>query len=195
MADTVDEHATYAQLVLAARRGDDTAMSDLVRRLTPSLWRVARAHRLDTATCEDVIQATWLSLAEHLHDIRDPRAVVAWLMMTARRHCLAELRRVKRIDLTAEVDEGGETEWRTPDRDVLDADRDRRLRRAVGRLPDRDRLLLTLLVAQPPLSYTEISRVVGMPVGSIGPTRGRCLQRLRKELHAEGWDDASLMAH
>ncbi len=193
--DAGDVHASYGALVVAARAGDRDAIPELVRRLTPTLWRVARSHRLDTDTCQDIIQNTWLAFAEHMHTIRDPQSVAAWLMMTARRSCLAELRRTRRVDLS-EIDgvEPPETAPR-PDQEVCDADRDRRLWRAISRLPERDRLLLSLLVATPPPPYTQIAEICEMPVGSIGPTRARCLQRLRRELRSEGWDDPALLAN
>jgi len=174
-------------LLLRAMVGETDAWADMVERFSPMLWRTARAFRFDEATSADIVQTCWLALAEHGTRVRDARAVRAWLASTAYHACLHELRRRRRVWPAEEevgldvVDPG-----RGPDERVADADRDARLWRAVGRLPARDQVLLSLLTATPPLSYAEIAEVMDLPIGSIGPTRGRCLQRLRAELVEEG---------
>lgn len=182
------------ELLQAARAGDDAAWGELVQRFTPMLWRIARGFRLDQASSADVVQAAWLALAEHATSIRDPQAVRAWLASTARRCCLKEVRRRQRVDLRDEFGDSEQPrELRSLEDRVTAGDRDARLWRAVNRLADRDRQLLSLLIFEPEMSYVEISQVLQMPVGSIGPTRGRCLARLRGELVHEGLDEADLV--
>lgn len=185
---------TDGDLLRAARDGDDAAWAELVDRFTPMVWRIARGFRLDHASSSDIVQAVWLALAEHAASVRDPQAVRAWLASTARRCCLKELRRRQRLDLREEfLDSEQPRELVSLEDRVSAGDRDARLWRAVERLGERDRQLLTLLVFEPDMSYQEISQALGMPVGSIGPTRGRCLARLRRELVHEGLAEADLV--
>lgn len=170
-----------------ARAGDVAAWMELVERCSPLLWRIARSFRFDESTSADIVQATWLALAEHGDAVRNSQAVRAWLASTARRASLHEVRRRQRVLLhedDATVDRVDPDPG--PSEQVGDADRDARLRRAVERLPIRDQTLLSLLTAEPALSYVQIAGVLGLPVGSIGPTRSRALRRLRQELNLEG---------
>jgi len=188
----VAEYEDDGQLFLRAQGSDVKAWSALVRRCTPLLWRIARSFRFDQATSADIVQSAWLALAEHGDAVRDPRAVRAWLAVTARRAALHELRRRQRVllgedDVAVDRPDPGPS----PAEQAGEADRDERLWRAVQRLPARDRMLLSLLTATPALTYVEIARVMDVPVGSIGPTRARCLARLRRELEAEGITDES----
>lgn len=168
-----------AQLVREARAGDEGAWSELVARFGGLVWSVARSHRLSHADASDVAQSTWLKLVEHLDAIKQPEAVGAWLATTARRECLrvhaASERELPLGDGLAEPpasDEG-------IDDNLLRAERNRALRRAVSLLREEDRALLRMLASDPPASYAEISAALDMPIGSIGPTRARCLERLR----------------
>jgi RNA polymerase sigma factor (sigma-70 family) len=184
---TDKKHEDDGLLFERARAGDVAAWMELVERCTPLLWQIARSFRFDESTSADIVQATWLALAEHGDGVRNSRAVRAWLASTTRRASLHEVRRRQRLLLReddATVDRV-DPHPGPPDR-VSNADRDARLWRAVERLPSRDRLLLSLLTAEPALSYAEIARVMGLPLGSIGPTRSRCLARLRRELAIEG---------
>jgi RNA polymerase sigma factor (sigma-70 family) len=124
-----------------------------------------------------VVQTTWLRLVEHLDRLQDPSRVGAWLATTARRECLRVLRDSARQVPTEELPE-------TPvnaelDAALLAAERDRALWQAFGGLSERCQALLRILVADPPPSYEEIGAALDMPIGSIGPTRARCLERLR----------------
>jgi RNA polymerase sigma factor (sigma-70 family) len=185
---------TDGQLLQAARDGGEAAWTELVQRFTPMLWRVTRGFRLDQATSADVVQAVWLALAEHAASVRDPQAVRAWLASTARRCCLKEVRRRQRMELRDSFTDAEQPpEVRSVEDRVATGDRDSRLWRAVQRLGERDRVLLSLLIFEPEMSYTDISQALGMPVGSIGPTRGRCLARLRRELTHEGLKEADLL--
>jgi RNA polymerase sigma factor (sigma-70 family) len=160
--------------------GDQVAWGRLVTRFSPLLWAVARAHRLSDADAADVVQGTWLRLVENLGRIREPERVGAWLATTCRRECLAVLRRGSReqpaeqdrvVDLTG-------ADHRTVDADLLRRERDARLWSVFEGLSDPCRRLLRALLADPAPSYDEVSAALGMPIGSIGPTRGRCLRQL-----------------
>lgn len=175
-----------AALVRAAAAGDQAAWDRLVERYVGLLWRVARRHRLGDQDARDVVQTTWLRLAEHLDRLERPEYVGAWLATTARNESLRVLRLARR-QLPMPVDE-------LPDDGVdgrleaglLLAERDRKLWAAFAALSERCRTLLELLVADPPPSYEEIGAALGMPVGSIGPTRARCLDRLRERVVLAG---------
>jgi RNA polymerase sigma factor (sigma-70 family) len=183
----VREYLEEAELFVRIRGGEQAAWGELVARCSPMLWRVARSFRFDEAACADIVQTTWLALAERGSTVREPRAVRAWLARTAHFACLHEVRRRRRVVPRDDTVGFDVIDLRPgPDQQVCEGDRDVRLWRAVGRLGDRDRLLLSLLTTVPALSYLEIAAAIGMPVGSIGPTRARCLLRLRRELEAEG---------
>lgn len=186
---------TAAELLQRAAAGDQLAWDAIVERYVNLLWSVARAHRLDTADGADVVQTTWLRLLENLDRIRDPERLGGWLVTTARRECLRTLGRRGRESLGA-ID--GELEP-LDDEEPLDArllaeERDAMLARAFGHLPARCQSLLRVLMASPPPSYEEVSAALAMPVGSIGPTRGRCLERLRRLAGDAGLLDVALAA-
>ena len=173
------------RLVLAARKGDDTAWNGLVDLYGSRVWAVTRAHGLGKADAEDVFQVTFLRLATHIDAIRDPDAVGGWLAVTARHECLRLLSRSGRTVPTA--NEAGELE---PGDDVvppvdagfLTAERDAELWRAFAKLDLKCQRLLRVLMADPPPTYREASDSLGMAIGSIGPRRGRCLDHLRQHL-------------
>ncbi|MCA1657177.1 MAG: sigma-70 family RNA polymerase sigma factor [Actinobacteria bacterium] len=172
------------ELVEAARKGDSSAWDVLVTRHSGRLWAVARAHRLGTADAEDVFQVTWLRLVTHLDTIRDPDRVGAWLATTARHECLRLLRRAGRAVPSGDTDDLEQPDPKAPSVDarMLAGERDVALLAALDLLPERCRRLLRVLMADPGPTYEEVSAALGMPVGSIGPTRQRCLSRLRHEL-------------
>jgi RNA polymerase sigma factor (sigma-70 family) len=172
------------RIVSAAAGGDQQSWDLLVARYSGLLWGVTRAHRLGTADAADVVQTTWLRLVEHLPQIRNPEGIGSWLATTARRECLGLLRSGARCQPSEEmellVDAGAE--HAELDSALLTAERDAELWAAFNRLPTRDQALLRLLAVDSPPSYQEISAALGMPIGSIGPTRARSLERLRREL-------------
>jgi RNA polymerase sigma factor (sigma-70 family) len=173
-----------AELVRAAADGDQAAWQELVDRYNGLVWSVARAHRLSTVDASDVVQTTWLRLVEHLSRLQDPERVGAWLATTARRECLRTLRHSARNLPTEEVPEVvAETRVESA---LLAEERDRALWQAFGGLSERCQILLRILVADPPPSYEEIGAALDMPIGSIGPTRARCLERLRGLAEGEG---------
>jgi RNA polymerase sigma factor (sigma-70 family) len=190
-------------LVKAALGGDQSSWDELVRRYSGLVWSVTRGYRLGQADAADVFQTTWLRLAEHLGRIDKPGQVGAWLATTARHEALRIARGATRIVPAEEATlvALGQVDDYSPERAVLDAeqarldsDRAGRLWRAFGELPGRCRELLRILIASPPPSYAEVAAAMDMPVGSIGPTRARCLRRLRKRLAGEV-SDAGNVAH
>jgi RNA polymerase sigma factor (sigma-70 family) len=172
------------RIVSAAANGDQRAWDEIVERYSGLLWAVARAHRLSAADGADVVQTTWLRLIEHLPQIRNREGIGSWLATTARRECLRLLRSGARCQPSDEmqplVDAGAD--HAEVESALLTAERDAELWAAFSRLPARDQALLRLLAIDSPPSYQEISAALGMPIGSIGPTRARSLERLRREL-------------
>jgi RNA polymerase sigma factor (sigma-70 family) len=173
--------APPSHLVARARHGDERAWAELVARYSGLIWSVTRAHRLGDADAADVAQATWMTLLEHLDAVREPAAVGGWIATTARRECLRVLRRGERVVISADVPDRAD-EGAQPDARLLASERDAALWAALGRLSARDQALLRMLAGDPAPSYEEIGAALGMPIGSIGPTRARALDRLRREL-------------
>jgi RNA polymerase sigma factor (sigma-70 family) len=175
-----------AQLLRRWCSGEPGACDELVRLLTPTLWHTARAYRLDAAVAEDVVQNAWLALSRRRDHLRDPQAVLAWLLVTVRR----DAARVS-AGTRSQVDDAEPVLLTTPDPapgpavQVVDADRDRRLWAAVASLPERCQRLLRVIAFADRPDYASLSADLGMPVGSIGPTRGRCLSKLRERLGEE----------
>ncbi|MEO8689688.1 MAG: sigma-70 family RNA polymerase sigma factor [Solirubrobacteraceae bacterium] len=176
------EHDTET-LVTAAAAGEPLAWSQLIDRYTVLVRSVCRAHRLCDADADDVAQLTWLRAVEHIGRLRDPERFGAWIGTTARHECLAVLRGRRRVvptddeiqqPLFAGHVDASETELAAERREVV--------RHALGTLPPRQQTLLRLLHSDSAPSYEAIGLALDMPVGSIGPTRGRALERLRREL-------------
>ena len=182
-ADPRRDELAVTDLVGRARKGDKQAWDTLVDRYAPLIWSICRRHRLGGADADDVSQTVWLRLIDQLGKIRDPAALPGWLATTTRRECGQVLRtargpRVSAYPLAAEnmPDEQGVT----AEQELLAAETHAALREAFGQLPPRCQQLITLLTEDPPMPYTEISARLGIPVGSIGPTRRRCLDKLRR---------------
>jgi RNA polymerase sigma factor (sigma-70 family) len=176
-------------LVRSAAAGDQRSWEALVERFTGLLWAVARAHRLRDADAADVVQVTWLNLVQHLGHVREPERLGAWLATTARRECLRVLRRDRRqvpTDDEASLQPREPPAAATPEDEVLLLERHALLRAAIQDLPPRYQQLLRVLVADPPPSYEAVGAALDMPVGSIGPTRARCLELLRRSPHLAG---------
>jgi RNA polymerase sigma factor (sigma-70 family) len=183
-----DTFGATAVLLKRAVAGDQRAWDALVEQHSRMLWAVARSYRLDQADAADVVQTTWLRLVEHLDRIEDPSRLVGWLVTTTRRECLRVLRRSGRERLVA-ADEGAldiaDESIEPMDAGLILDERNAELWRAFSRLPERCQRLLRIAVAMPK-AYDEVSAALGMPVGSIGPTRARCLTRLRTLLDGTG---------
>jgi RNA polymerase sigma factor (sigma-70 family) len=179
-------------LVSSAAAGDQRGWDALVREFGGLVWAVARAHRLSDADAADVAQTTWLRLLEHHDRLHDRARVGAWLATTARRECLRVLRGANRQVLLGDDTPELESPDPAPDEELLIAERDRALWRrdralwrSFERLRASDQALLRLLIADPRPAYEEISAALDMPIGSIGPTRARALERLRRQLDSE----------
>jgi RNA polymerase sigma factor (sigma-70 family) len=161
-----------AELVLAAASGDQSAWDGLVARFGARMWAVARACGLGEQDAADAVQGAWLRLLEHLYDLKDPAGVGAWLATTTRREALLLLKKAKPgpgvLDVTHEPD---------PESAVLEADGNRLLWKTVATLKEPCRSLLTLVATD--LGSRQVAVRLGLPVGSVGPTRARCLQKLR----------------
>jgi RNA polymerase sigma factor (sigma-70 family) len=170
-------------LVAAAAAGEPFAWKQLIDRYAVLIRTVCRSHRLCDADADDVAQLTWMRAVEHLGRLRDPDRFGAWIGTTARHECLAVLRGRKRVVPTAdEIAQPLFAEHADPDETELAAERRAAVRHALGALPPRQQTLLRLLHSDSEPSYEAIGSALDMPVGSIGPTRGRALERLRREL-------------
>jgi RNA polymerase sigma factor (sigma-70 family) len=181
-----DRRERLAVLLQEARESRRGALDEIVGELGPLLWHVVRAQGLDRSTSEDVVQTTWLTLLRYLHTIHTPEALVAWLITVARR----EARRVRDLDRRhVPVDEDLLVTVRDPDpgpdEQVLADDRRRLLWSAVQELSPMCRELLRIVAFMHRPDYELVSAALGLPRGSIGPTRGRCLRKLRDRLSAD----------
>jgi RNA polymerase sigma factor (sigma-70 family) len=179
-----------AALFVRWREGDSRAMDELVRLMTPPLWHIVRAYGLDAALAQDVVQTTWLTLLRRHESIQDPQAVSGWLTMCARR----EAWRVGKLHRLANATDVEALEPRLPAQESAEQtaaadDGRRRLWTAVGSLDERCRHLLRIVAFDDRPDYARIAEDLAMPVGSIGPTRQRCLAKLRAILERDGWGD------
>jgi RNA polymerase sigma factor (sigma-70 family) len=170
-------------LVRRARDGDKQAWDALIERYGPLIWSICRRCRLNGADAEDVAQAVWLRLVGELEKVRDPAAIAGWLATTTRRECWRVLRAARwrqaawqMLDAQTIPDQNAGT----AEQELLAAERHAALREAFAHLAPRDQQLIAILIADPPVPYAEISARLGIPVGSIGPNRGRCLAKLRR---------------
>ena len=175
------ELTSVSHLVTRAREGDQHAWGDLVERYLGMVHAICRGYRLGADDSADVNQVVWLRLVEHLTRIRAPAAVGGWIAATARNECLRVLRASGRLVLTDDesVLDQLDVHDGSVDTGLLVYERDRALLEAFGHLGPRCQRLLRLMMVDPPPSYDEIAAALDMPVGSIGPTRGRCLEQLR----------------
>jgi RNA polymerase sigma factor (sigma-70 family) len=170
-------------LVTRARTGDQHAWDALVERYTPLVWAICRRYRLNAADAQDAGQSVWLHLVQHLGTLRDPAALPGWLATTTRRECARVLRAAHHPQAAALVPNVGDiadAQAEMPEQELLAAERCAALREALTCLPPRGQQLLTLLTCDPPVPYAQISGTLGIPVGSIGPQRARCLDKLRQ---------------
>jgi RNA polymerase sigma factor (sigma-70 family) len=183
--DETNDALDVAQLVRRAAEGDRWAWERLVDQYSRLIWAITRDFKLSESDAADVAQVTWLRLLEHIDRLKSPDRVGSWLAATARNECLRVLSARKRVVLSHDdvVLEGSAAPEPEVDERLLAAENAQLVREAVACLPSRSQRLLELLMADPPASYAEISDELGLPVGSIGPTRSRCLARLRELLH------------
>jgi RNA polymerase sigma factor (sigma-70 family) len=175
-----------AELVERAGRGDELAWRRLIDKFEPLLRHVSSTYRLGEAEAADARATAWLKLVEHIGSLKDSAAVQGWLVTTLRRECLARARTRSRERIVADFADIHEPVHIVDfDRSLVHAERRWMLHTAIRKLPESHRQLLTMLFADPPPSYAEISARLAVPVGSIGPTRGRLLDTLRQALSEE----------
>ncbi len=177
------DESTFEDLVTRAREGQSEAWAELMSRFDSLIRSTTRKYRLNAHDAEDVAQTVWMRLFEHLDRIQEPRALPGWVAVTVARECghaLTKARRTVTVDPTDLFDyyrtdpHGGDE----PGEEIMREETRETVREAVQELPERSQRLLVLLTQDPAPSYAEISDELHMPVGSIGPTRARCLQRL-----------------
>ena len=182
-AGPVTGHAPVADLVMRARDGDQRAWDAIVERYAPLVWAICRRYRLTVADAEDAGQAVWLQLVDQIGQIRDPAALPGWLATTTARECGRLVRAARRTCPPRRVLDAGEIpdeQAVLADDELLRLERHAALREALAALPPACRRLIALLAQDPPLPYVQISARLGIPAGSIGPTRRRCLAKLRR---------------
>lgn len=175
-----------SDLLAACQDGDESAWQQMVERYQPLVDAITRRYRVPACDADDVSQHVWVQLLSHAARLRDPRALPGWIATTATRRCYEILRAHRRavaLDPSAFVrsEAGpwpGAGQSAGVDDDLLRAERRGAVRRALAELTDAQQQLLLLLASDPPISYREIGARLGLPVGSIGPTRARLLRRL-----------------
>jgi RNA polymerase sigma factor (sigma-70 family) len=196
-APPVRDAPSITDLVTRARNGDKQAWDALVERYAPLIWSICRRHRLDDADADDVGQTVWLQLVTQLDRVRDPGALPGWLVTTTRRECSRVLRATRGTQAASyplDAESIPDVRADTAEHELLLAERGAALRTALECLPPCCQRLIAMLIEDPPVPYATISDKLGIPVGSIGPNRGRCLEKLRRHpaiaaLIAEGAQD------
>ncbi len=173
--------AVVTDLVSRARNGDKQAWDTLVGRYAPLIWSICRRFELRGADAEDVGQSVWLHLVDHLDQVRDPAALPGWLATTARRECTRVVRGRHDAGPVPSAENTSDEQVATAEEELLAAERHAALRGALMGLPPFCQQLIALLIEDPPVPYAEISARLGIPVGSIGPSRRRCLDKLRRD--------------
>ena len=174
---------SVTNLVPRAKSGDKQAWDTLVERYAPLVWSICRSHRLSRADADDVSQSVWLLLVDQLDKIRCPAALPGWLTTTTQREC-GRIRRAARGPHAAwqvrDAENIPDSQAGTADQGLLSAERQAALREAFAHLPPCCQQPIALLIQDPPVPYAQISATLGIPVGGIGPTRSRCLDKLRR---------------
>lgn len=177
--------APIGELLARAATGDHSAWEAIVERYQRLVWSVVRGFRLDDAAAADVTQTVWLRLVEHCDRIRDPERLPGWLASTARNESLRVLKKQRsQTPVSFEIDLSDPTE-QSFDENLVEDETERAVLRAFTRLPEESQQLLRLFIAEPPIDYATIADLVGKPIGSLGPTRQRILERLRRLVEAE----------
>ena len=182
-AETIPpESAPGSDLVRRACAHDPEAWQEIVRRYRGMVGKVARSYRLSDADTADVMQNTWLRAFERLETVREPDRLSGWLATTARRECLAVLRRTSREVPDGLFEAEVSPNATCPEAVVLSRETRGMVQQAVEQLPQRRRVLVRALFADDDVHYADISQALDLPPGSIGPTRGRVLRSLRRTL-------------
>ena len=168
-------------LVTRAAGDDQQAWDELIERYAPLVWAICSRYRLSNHDIEDVGQSVWLLLVAQLGKLREPAALPGWLATTTKRECLRVVTATRKSQqLGSAVDDAPVADERAIDEEILIAERNAALRTACTELPPHGQRLLAMLFRDPPCSYSEISATLGIPIGSVGPQRARCLERLRQ---------------
>jgi RNA polymerase sigma factor (sigma-70 family) len=177
--------ARMADLLSAARAGSEDALGQIVNELSPLLWQVARSAGLSQGDAEDVLQTVWMRLITHLDGIHEAGALTGWLVTTTKREAW-RVRAAGRKQLPADQDVFADLPDKGPgsEEQVIVEDQRRELWAAIGMLSRRCQELLRIMAFAPRSDYATVAAALGMRVGSIGPTRGRCLAKLRALLAA-----------
>ncbi len=173
-------------LVARVADGDQEAWNEIIDRYAPLVWSICLRYQLSRQDIDDVGQGVWLTLVENIGSLRQPAALPGWLATTTRNECLRILRAGRRIDpdgLPPEDVMPADPEAAELDRELIEAERNAALRAAFAELGPSCHDLLSLLMSDPAPAYATVSQQLGIPVGSIGPTRGRCLEELRRSPH------------
>jgi RNA polymerase sigma factor (sigma-70 family) len=162
--------------------GDPAAWEEIVDRHAPLVWSICRRFQLSGHEIEDVAQNVWLLLVEHCGRLRDPAALPGWLATTTHRECLRVVTAAQRSERAeTKLDEALQFAGDTAvEEEILAAERNAALRAAFAELPPRCQKMLGMLMADPPYSDAEIGAALNISVGSVGPQRARCLDRLRR---------------
>ena len=182
-AGPMSNHSPVTDLVMQARNGDQQAWDALVERYAPLIWSICRGYRLGSADAEDVNQSVWLTLVDQLAALREPAALPGWLATTTKRECSRVLRTARKPRTgwhVLDAEDIADEQAATAEEELLQAERHAALREAFTYLPPSCQQLIAMLIQDPPVPYAQISAELGIPVGSIGPTRRRCLAKLRR---------------
>ena len=173
-------------LVARVVEGDQEAWNEIIERYSPLVWSICSRYQLSRPDIDDVGQGVWLGLVEHIGKLRQPAALAGWLATTTRNECLRVLRATRRYDpdgLPSEDLMPPDPDAAVIEQELIEAELNAALRAAFAELSPACHELLSMLISDPPPAYAQVSKVLGIPVGSIGPTRARCLDRLRRSPH------------
>jgi RNA polymerase sigma factor (sigma-70 family) len=183
---TMRDDPSVIALVRRVCDGDHEAWNEIVERYSPLVWSICARYQLSRPDTDDVGQGVWLMLVENIGNLRQPAALPGWLATTTRNECLRVLRTASRYDpdgLPTDDLMPPDLDDRAVEDDLIEAELNAALRAAFAELGEACHTLLSLLIQDPSPSYAEVSSALGMPVGSIGPTRARCLAQLRRSPH------------
>jgi RNA polymerase sigma factor (sigma-70 family) len=183
------DDSSVVALVNRVGDGDQEAWNEIIERYSPLVWSICLRFELTRQDIDDVGQSVWLLLVENIGSLREAAALPGWLATTTRRECLRVVRAGRRHDhagLPPEDQMPLDPDDTTIEQELILAERNAALRAAFAELPQRCHQLLSMLISDPPPAYAQISDALGIPVGSIGPTRARCLDRLRQSPHLVG---------
>jgi RNA polymerase sigma factor (sigma-70 family) len=182
----VRDNLSVIELVARVADGDQAAWDEIVERYSPLVWSICVRFRLSRQDIDDVGQTIWLLLVEQIGKLREPAALPGWLATTTRRECLRVIalsHRHEHQSMPLDDQMPADPAAALIEDEVIAAERDAALQAAFSELPEGCRELLSMLISDPPHNYADISATLGIAVGSIGPTRARCLERLRRSPH------------